>query len=235
MKARIRKAIESQESVKSRNPVKKEKPPIKDNPVFKAYKEGTLVPKSPKPKPVKKDLGPYPSRAHFAGIWRVVNSPTGFPTEEDSNETSENLILRIDGTTAGGPVLDPETRQKAAGGTWKIIENNDGDVKLRVRLLIPPKKERVIEMIGFVDRIAVGKDIPLASKNFGVPQLEALARDQSDDMEELLQCDGDVFIEDAITKKNRDQIGTFSLMKLQSPKERGEYTVTIPKPIRNQD
>lgn len=42
-------------------------------------------------------------------------------------------------------------------------------------------------------------------------------------------------MEDAVTKKNRENIGTFSLMKLQGPLGRGEYTITIPKPVRNQD
>jgi hypothetical protein len=42
-------------------------------------------------------------------------------------------------------------------------------------------------------------------------------------------------MEDAVTKKNRENIGNFSLMKLQGPLAKGEYTITIPKPVRNQD
>ena len=43
-----------------------------------------------------------------------------------------------------------------------------------------------------------------------------------------------VYMEDAVTK-NKEEIGTFSLMKLQGPLEKGQYTITIPKPVRNQD
>jgi hypothetical protein len=54
-------------------------------------------------------------------------------------------------------------------------------------------------------------------------------------MEDLIHCGGDVWTEDAVTGKSRDKIGTFSLMKLQSPTEPGKYTITIPRPVRNQD
>jgi hypothetical protein len=231
MKEKIRQAIESQESEQARKPIEKEMPPIAENPIFKAYKEGTLVPKTTSSKSQQQDPGPYPSRGHFVGIWKVVSSPTGFPVEESSNESSENLILRIDGTTAGGPILDPETRQKAAGGTWKIIEEEDGEVQLRIRLVIPPKRERVIEMIGSVNRISLSNQLPMASKAFGIPHLEALAKMPSSDLEDFMICGGDVYVEDCVTKKNRERIGEFSLTKIQGPKSRGEYTITIPKPI----
>jgi len=241
MKERIRKAIESQESEKVRKPQeKKVMPPIAENPIFKAYKDGSLTPKTEIPKSSKDvDLGPYPNPTHFAGIWRVISSPTGFPAEDSTNDSSENLILRIDGTIAGGPILDPATRQKAAGGTWKMILQNDdgsdgGEVRLRLRLLIPPKKERVIEMIGVVNRISMkSPQAPMTSRAFGIPYLEEMAKlsSTSSDMDDIMFCAGTVFVEDAITKKNREQIGEFSLSKLQGPKKPGEYTITIPKPI----
>lgn len=231
MKTRIRNAIESQESEKARKPVKKEMPPVAENPLFKAYKEGTLVPESDRPKKKKKDLGPYPNSRHFAGIWHVVSSPTGFAVEASTNDSSENLILRIDGTTAGGPILDPETNQKAAGGTWKFLEGDNGEVQLRIRLVIPPQKQRVIEMIGRVHRIGMSSsDIPMASKAFGIPHLEAMAKKTSDEDKDFMICGGEVYVEDATTKKNRERIGEFSLAKLQGPKNRGDYTITIPKP-----
>ena len=192
MKQRIKATVENRESVKSRKHVKKEKPPIEDNPVFKAYKEGTLVPKDQRPKPLKKKLGPYPGREHFFGIWRVVTSPTGFQAEESTDETSENLILRVDGTTAGGPILDQETRQKAAGGTWKMIVEEDGDVKLRIRLVIPPMKERILVMEGLVNRMNLGSNMPMASKAFGIPHLEAMAKEANQSTEDLMHCGGEV-------------------------------------------
>ena len=192
MKQRIKKAVDSMGSVQSRKPVKKEKPPIEDNPVFKAYKEGTLVPKDQRPKSRKKELGPYPGRDHFVGIWKVLTSPTGFPTEEETDVSSENLILRVDGRTAGGPILDQETRQKAAGGTWKMIVEDNGDVRLRIRLVVPPKKERILVMEGLVDRFSGSSDIPMAAKAFGIPHLEAMAKEANKGMQDLMQCGGEV-------------------------------------------
>ena len=229
-KQRIRQVIESQESEKVRKPVKKDMPPVAENLVFKAYKEGSLTPKAAKSKPKQRDLGAYPNPAYFAGIWKVISSPTGFPAEDSSNDSSENLVLRVDGTVAGGPILDPATRQKAAGGTWKLLESENGEVQLRVRLVIPPKKERVIEMIGVVNRVSMKAPAPMASRAFGIPYLEEMAKLSSSDLEDIMLCGGEVFIEDAVTKKNREQIGDFSLTKLQGPRKPGEYTITIPKP-----
>jgi hypothetical protein len=44
-----------------------------------------------------------------------------------------------------------------------------------------------------------------------------------------------VHLEDAVNKKNRETIGDFSLMKLQGPKDKNEYTITIPRPVRQID
>lgn len=236
MKDRMRKVVESRESAKAKIQQKKEMPPIEENQVFQKYKDGTLVLKNQRPKKiVERKMDPYPSRDHFTGIWRVVTSPTGFPAEESGDDKSENLVLRVDGRTAGGPILDMESRQKAAGGTWKMVVDEDGNVRLRIRLVLPPKKERIMVMEGEVNRMNVGTDIPMASKAFGVPNLEARLKNSNEDMEDLMHCGGEVFLEDAATKTNRERIGTFSLMKLQSPKDPSEYVITTPRPIRNQD
>jgi hypothetical protein len=193
MKERIRRAVNSLESTKVRNPEKKEMPPIKDNPVFKAYKEGTLVPKEDKIKKKETELGPYPGEDHFIGIWRVVASPTGFDNVDDSNEnTSENLILRVDGTTAGGPTLNSETRQKAAGGTWKMIPQDDGGILLRIRLVIPPEKNRILVMEGLVERVGSQAGIPTAPRTFGIPEVQERARSNSQDQLQLMICSGKV-------------------------------------------
>jgi hypothetical protein len=178
-----------------------------DNPVFKAYKDGTLVPKEKSVlKGKKKELGPYPSRDHFTGIWRVVTSPTGFPAQEATDETSENLILRVDGRTAGGPILDAETNQKAAGGTWKMLEEDNGDVKLRIRMVIPPKKDRILEMTGLVNRMNLSTDvtIPMASKAFGIPHLEAMAKEANQGLDDMMHCGGEVRIASAQEKSFND-------------------------------
>eukprot|EP00980_Cylindrotheca_fusiformis_P030418 scaffold24796_cov211-Cylindrotheca_fusiformis.AAC.1 len=236
MKNRIQNIVNSRESIKSRVPLKKEKPPVEDNPVFQAYKEGKLVPETKKRERKSRDLGPYPGNDHFVGIWRVDNSPTGFPAEESTENSSENLVLRIDGTTAGGPVLDPETKQKAAGGTWKFFHEENGDVRLRIRLVIPPQKDRILVMEGIVNRMTFNSEVPMTSKAFGIPHLEEKLKSASKNPEgDILQCGGEVFVEDAVTKKNRENIGSFSLMKLKGPLAKGDYTITIPKPTRNQD
>lgn len=198
MRARIRNIIENRESVKARELVKKNKPPIEDNPVFKAYKEGKLVPfpedEGEESKRKKKDLGPYPGLDHFVGFWRVEQSPTGFAVAPNTEASSDNLVLRVDGTTAGGPVLDPETQQKAAGGTWKFMEDEEtGEVKLRIRLVIPPTKQRILEMEGRVTRIELNNGYPMASRAFGIPELEERIKKASQgDMDDMLQCDGQV-------------------------------------------
>jgi hypothetical protein len=236
MEDRIKKAVNSLESVKSRNQVKKAAPPpVKDNPIFKAYKDGTLVPEDQKPKKKAKELGPYPGNDHFVGVWKFVSSPTGFEIEDGREDASENLILRVDGTTAGGPTLDLENKHKAAGGTWKMLLQENGDVLLRIRLVIPPEKSRIMVMEGRVQRMGPQSDIPTASRTFGIPEVEERAMKAAEKQRNLMSCSGQVHIEDAVTKKNEQRIGDFSLMKLHGPKDRSEYTITIPRPVRNID
>jgi hypothetical protein len=81
----------------------------------------------------------------------------------------------------------------------------------------------------------MSSDLPLAPSTFGIPELEARKARSTADIEDLLYCSGNVYIEDAITGQNRDEIGSFSLMKLQTPTDPSKYTITIPKPVRNQD
>jgi hypothetical protein len=184
------------------------------------------------------------------GFWRVVRSPTGFDVEEGDSSRSDNLILRVDGTTAGGPILNTETRQKASAGTWRLMLSNDpedgGDndgpkpANLRIRLVIPPQKQRILVMQGKLERVSMsGTDLPMAPRGtFGIPALEERASRGNaveQDMEDLVYCSGSVFMEDAVTGLNRDEIGTFTLQKLFTPTDPAQYTITIPRPVRNQD
>ena len=113
----------------------------------KSFKSTRTIPWSTKRQaklqsPSAKKLPDYPSREHFYGIWRMIAPPTGFPEDTGDDTKSDNIILRVDGTIAGGPTLDQQTNQKAAGGTWKMIKgSDDATTKLRIRLVIPPKKE----------------------------------------------------------------------------------------------
>ena len=106
---------------------------------------------------------------------------------------------------------------------------------LRIRLVIPPKKDRILVMNGKLEKASLSADLPLARSTFGIPALEELAAKSTADMEDLLYCSGDVWIEDAVTGKNRQEIGDFSLMKLNTPTDPSEYTITIPRPVRSQD
>lgn len=212
----------------------KEKPPIVDNPVFSKFKDGTLVPDSQKVVPAR-ELPPFPSGEHCNGFWRVVTSPTGFEVEEGDSSRSDNLVLRVDGTIAGGPILDQETRQKASGGTWKLIGDTPDSAELRIRLVIPPTKQRIMVMKGKLEKVSMSSDLPMATSTFGIPELEAKASQAAAEMEDLLFCRGSVYLEDAVTGKNREEIGNFSISKLHTPADPSNYVITIPKPVRNQD
>ncbi|GAX12563.1 hypothetical protein FisN_13Lh012 [Fistulifera solaris] len=216
---------------------KKDKPAIENNPIFAQYKNGTLIAeKSQAPSTQTPVLPPYPSREHLVGFWRMVRSPTGFEPMENNKDQSENLILRVDGTTAGGPILDPETQQKAAGGTWAFSGETDATARLLIRLQIPPKKERVLVMEGALERLSTkGQAMPLPSNTFSIPALEDLKSRNKNDAEDFIFCRGNVWIEDASSGRNRDDIGTFSIMKLNLSKDPSQYTITVPRPVRNQD
>jgi hypothetical protein len=187
--------------VKRREVVDKDpKYSIEDNPVFKAYKEGTLTDK-PKPPPTKK-LGPYPGNDHFVGIWKVNVNPMGDEGSSITDEGSENLLLRVDGTTAAGPTLNPETNQKAAGGTWKMLPQENGDVLLRIRLIIPPEKTRILVMEGRVNR-GSQLGMEMASRTFGIPLVEEKAKEasQGDDVNKMM-CSGEVSWEETLNCNN---------------------------------
>lgn len=235
---RIKQIIASRAKVMTEQELtrRKDKPSIVDNEIFSKYRKGTLLPKGHEDAP-KRQLPSFPSREHCTGFWSVVASPTGFMVEEGDSSRSDNLILRVDGTTAGGPILDQVTRQKASGGTWRMYGTTPDDASLVIRLLIPPKKERVLVMKGRLEQISSQSSYTLAGSSFGIPGIEkrkakAVLNGESDN---LLYCIGNVWIEDAGTKSNREEIGTFSLMKLDVSTQPNSYTITIPRPVRNQD
>jgi hypothetical protein len=180
---------------------RKDLPPIEDNAVFLKYKNGSLVNEESPYYAMQQEqakrplLPPYPSREHFIGIWRAVTPPTGFPEETGEATKSDNLILRVDGTTAGGPILDNELQQKAAGGTWRLLESDgdDGGMRLRIRLVIPPKKERILVMEGDVTRVCMTpSELPLATSTFAIPELEARLEKSKEETDDMLHCGGEV-------------------------------------------
>lgn len=245
---RIEKAVMSRARFQSELELakKKDKPPIAQNSVFAKYKDGSLVPEQDKVLDVAaRELPPFPSTEHCTGFWRMLSSPTGFDLEEGDASRCDNLILRVDGTIAGGPILDQETRQKASGGSWSLDLQNEDEPTLQINLLIPLKKDRVLVMKGRLSESQKAmhslRDVPLASNTFGIPALEerrraatAAATDHCED-ETMIRCKGSVWIEDAETKRNRDDVGSFSILKLNTPTDPSQFTITIPRNVRNQD
>ena len=190
MQEKVKNAVDALGSMKSRKDAEKEpKYSIEENPIFKKYQEGTLTDK-PKP-PSTKNLGPYPGNDHFVGIWRVLVNPMEDDENSNIDSGSENLLLRVDGTTAAGPTLNPETKQKAAGGTWKMLPQENGDVLLRIRLVIPPEKKRILVMEGRVNR-GSQLEVNMASRTFGIPAVEEKAREANQGEEGKMMCSGEV-------------------------------------------
>lgn len=227
---RIRDIVEAKSKARENLTVKKDLPSIEDNEIFAKYRRGEISPPG-QTVTVRKDKSTFPSHEHCTGIWKMNSSPTGFSVEEGKDNRSDNIILRVDGTIAGGPILDQETRQKAAGGTWALdAPQTGGDGELRIRLLLPPKKERILVMQGVITRPS---EVPLASKTFGIPVVENKAKEAKALEQETIDCYGSVWIEDALTMKNRNDIGEFSMTKISDLLDPNQFTVTIPKNVRS--
>ena len=226
--------------------------PWPKEPLIKKYNRIKGLQASSTGNSVQQSLPPYPSDEHFVGIWRLVSSPgdsnyanpDALPAFDSS--FSDNIILRVDGTVAGGPILDSTTNQKAAGGTWKMFHaeyvGTDTDqigfqdklkTRMRIRLLIPPKKEEELVLEGEVVRIMM----PRPSSVISTIGLTDTMHERNGDISDgegveagLLQCGGEAWIQNIATGK-RKKLGLFSVMKLRTP-EQGELHFSVPPPRR---
>jgi len=219
----------------------------------------------------------FPSDEYFVGIWRLQSTPSGpsiderrlmglIMPENDDTSQSENLILRADGLIAGGPILDEVNKQRAAGGTWRFFQaeyiGDDGEeeegeeretritTRLKVRLVIPPKKDRVLVMEGEVKRGP--RSTPTGTSEANIRDMRSrtstfstiagnnggggTAGRDGEEEETVLHCSGEVWVEDATGRgnKNRSFLGKFSLLKLKE-RDPNEYVYTIPAPKKIQD
>jgi hypothetical protein len=242
--------------------LKKKLPNIEDNPVFQrlwkgeaqlnSQGESTAQSLDGSPPPEQKVLPPYPSDEYFVGIWKIVQSPLGIESlpEDSSSKSSDNLVLRVDGQVMGGPILDAQYQQKAAGGSWKMFQamlKSRGDemmdspvqTRLRINLLVPPEKEKMLVLEGEVTRLGFGgKAAPSSSAFVGTGGLlegmstDKLLKDDNDtssqaDSEAVLYCGGEAWIENADGSGKRRKIGPFSLMKLKTV-DRSKLIYTVP-------
>jgi len=195
----------------------------------------------------KEPLPPYPCNEYFIGPWRVVSFPldTNYANPDSltqfESHNSDNLILRVDGSVAGGPFLDSKTKQKAAGGTWKMFQAEyigppqGGTVpstssekiirtRMRIVLLVPPLKKEELVMEGEVTRITMPTSLlsrPINAKEGG----------GNDDVEEeeqdgLLHCGGEAWVREIATGR-RKKLGLFTVVKLRTL-DPGELHISVP-------
>ena len=154
MQDRIRTIVDSRPSYNQRTlqekQDKKELPPLDENPIFMAYRNGTLGKHESSARDVlDSKKAAFPSEEFMRGFWKIVRSPLNSPDEPKDDSRSNNFVLRVDKTVSGGPILDFDTQQKAGGGTWRVLEAAE-ETLLRIRLVIPPKRERIIVFEGKV-------------------------------------------------------------------------------------
>lgn len=206
-------------------------------------------------------LPPYPSDAHFVGAWRVLSSPLGTESasfDDADSKSSDNFILRVDGQVMGGPILDAQHQHKAAGGGWKMFQairkpidtsyefdekrSSNSQVtqtRLRIRLVVPPKKERALIMEGEVTRLVMPGSIDAVSstlvdgilQNIDGEQLQPEAKNG----EALLYCAGEAWMEDVEGGSNRRKVGPFALMKLTAVKRESLIYTVDTRPIARED
>jgi hypothetical protein len=158
----------------------------------------------------------------------------------------------------GGPILDAQHQHKAAGGGWKMFQairkpidtsyefdekrSSNSQVtqtRLRIRLVVPPKKERALIMEGEVTRLVMPGSIDAVSstlvdgilQNIDGEQLQPEAKNG----EALLYCAGEAWMEDVEGGSNRRKVGPFALMKLTAVKRESLIYTVDTRPIARED
>ncbi len=241
--------------------MKKNKPRPKDNPILRDWKK--RLANSPsiidlESKKKTRPLPPFPSNEHFVGIWKLDSTPGGKVIDEEKMlidpNASENMVLRVDRTVGGGPILDTENLHRAAGGTWKFFQaqyvgpsqsegNMESSVKtrLRIRLLIPPRKERVLVFEGEVKQGGFASAESISQDNINELRKSSFSNliGQQDNVKSVdtdasfLQCSGEMWLENVRGDKKRSKVGKFTLSKRQQNERNYQYS--IPAPQRYQD
>ena len=159
-----------------------------------------------------KKIPTYPSDQHFIGFWRMVTSPLP-QTSADADANifdCDNLILRVDGTISGGPIFDKKLQLRAAGGSWRMFqakyvgENGEkqGDIqtRLRIEMIIPPRKDKLLIMEGKVSKLALGADVDSS----GISSIGTTGNSET-----ILTCTGESYVQDI--EGVRRKTGLFSI------------------------
>ena len=241
------------DQVDTRSDEAKAKKPWPNEPLiakFKRLQGLKATPSFPSSKSKSVPKPPYPAREHFQGVWRFVATPGN---DEDSMDSRDNLILRVDGSVAGGPILESQTKQKAAGGSWKLYQaeyvgNDETDsllykdkikTRLQIRLLIPPAKTKELWLDGEVTRIMMPNAQSKLSSTFNLLDLSAIVdstyqngeyNSAEQSQEALLHCEGEAWIQTIEQPQDRSKLGSFALIKLSTlDMSKLHYTVQIPK------
>ena len=138
----------------------------------------------------------------------------------------DNLILRVDGTIAGGPIFDSKLQLRAAGGTWRMFQakyvgegdsNGEVQTRLRMELVVPPRKDKLLIMEGRVTRMSIGPGSGLASVG-AIRNMEE---------ETILACSGESYVQDI--EGIRTKAGLFSIRKIPTP-AKVEYGFPVAPP-----
>lgn len=108
--------------------------------------------------------------------------------------------------------------------------------RLRIQLLMPPERERVLIMEGEVTRMIMPGGDTSSSDGWMMPNggiLDGMLPTVAEN-EGLLYTAGEAWMEDAEGGGNRRKVGRFSLMKLKAIKrENLIYTVDVSRSISN--
>ena len=125
---------------------------------------------------------------------------------------------------------------------------------MNIRLVIPPKKDKILVMEGEVKRGGVSSPLSLSEANLrdmrslspsiGITPTETTSEPPTPPAptagteDSILQCTGEVWVEDAVPGKggdrNRTRLAKFSMLKLKE-RNPNEYVYTIPAPKKYQD
>lgn len=187
MQDRLRDIVENRPSQVAKQPAKKKNvPSLDENKIFQAYRDGTLTKKREALGVSVAGASPFPSDEALRGFWKVVRSPLSSPLEKKEESRSDNFVLRVDGTISGGPILDPETLNKASAGTWSMVENLD-ETQLRIRLVIPPKKNRIMVWEG-----ELYEEQESISNTASVLEATTFGKTEASSDEKVIKCSGTV-------------------------------------------